>query len=77
MANFKEAKELFRDVVDVKKYIPLPSSEHTKELLLNAINQKEKMILLTGEAGSGKSLILQSIYSETKDKNIFCFKSLS
>ena len=71
MANFKEAKELFRDVVDVKKYIPLPSSEHTKELLLNAINQKEKMILLTGEAGSGKSLILQSIYSETKDKNIF------
>ena len=72
MVNFSEVKELFRDIVDVNKYIPLPSSENIKKILLNAINQKEKMILLTGEAGSGKSLLLKSIYYDLKEeKDIF------
>jgi len=69
--KFIKAKELFRDVVDVKSYIPLPSSEKVKFDLINAINQKEKMIILTGEAGSGKSLLLNSVYNELKNKHIF------
>ena len=68
MAKFNEAKELFRDVVDLNFYIPLASSEKTKNDLINAIEQKEKMILLTGEAGSGKSLLLKKIFSELKTK---------
>ena len=68
MAKFNEAKELFRDVVNLDFYIPLSSSEKTKNDLINAIEQKEKMILLTGEAGSGKSLILKKIYAELKNK---------
>ena len=72
MVNFNEAKELFRDVVDVKNYIPLASSERIKMDLLRAITQKEKMILLTGEAGSGKSLLLKTIFYELKEqKDIF------
>ena len=72
MANFSEAKELFRDIVEVDKYIPLPSREKIKYDLIDAINEKEKMLLLTGEAGSGKSLLLKSIYFELKEsKNIF------
>lgn len=72
MANFSEAKDLFRDIVDVKRYIPLPTSERIKLELLDAIEEKEKLILLTGDAGSGKSLILKSIYEDLKDKkNIF------
>jgi len=68
LAKFNEAKELFRDVVNLDFYIPLSSSEKTKNDLINAIEQKEKMILLTGEAGSGKSLILKKIYAELKNK---------
>jgi type II secretory pathway predicted ATPase ExeA len=72
LAKFAEAKELFRDVVDIKNYIPLSSSEKTKIDLLSAISQKEKMILLTGDAGSGKSLLLRSVYEELKkEKKVF------
>ena len=71
MDKFIKAKNLFRDIVDVKSYIPLPSSEKVKYDLIEAINQKEKMILLTGEAGSGKSLLLNSVYEELEDKHIF------
>ncbi len=75
MADFSGAKELFRDIVDISKYIPLPSSEKIKTDLLSAIAQKERMILLTGEAGSGKSLLLKSIYNQLKDKKDIFFIS--
>jgi len=72
LENFSEAKELFRDVVDVNNYIPLASIEKLKIDLINAINQKEKMIFLSGPAGSGKSMILKSIYANLKNKkNVF------
>jgi type II secretory pathway predicted ATPase ExeA len=72
LANFKLAKEVFRDVVDLKFYVPLSAVEKTKKDLVSAIYQKEKMIFVTGEAGSGKSMILKSIYNELKQKlNIF------
>ena len=67
MVKFNEAKELFRDIVDPEKYIPLTSSEKVKIDLLNAIYQKEKMILLTGEAGLGKSLLLKTVYEQLKN----------
>jgi type II secretory pathway predicted ATPase ExeA len=70
--SLSEAKELFRDVVDVSNYIPLASIEKLKIDLMNAINQKEKMIFLSGPAGSGKSMILKAIYYSLKDKkNVF------
>lgn len=68
MAKFTEAKELFRDIVDPEQYIPLTSSEKIKIDLLNAIYQEEKMILLTGEAGLGKSLLLKTVYMQLKSK---------
>jgi type II secretory pathway predicted ATPase ExeA len=72
LENFSLIKELFRDVVDVKNYIPLASIEKLKIDLINAINQNEKMIFLSGPAGSGKSMILKSIYNSLKnEKNIF------
>jgi type II secretory pathway predicted ATPase ExeA len=72
LINFTELKDLFKDVVDVNNYIPLASSEKLKIDLTNAIDQKEKLIFLSGEAGSGKSMILNTIYTNLKDeKNIF------
>jgi type II secretory pathway predicted ATPase ExeA len=68
LEQFSDVKELFRDVVDLKNYVPLSSSEKKKVDLMTAIEQKEKMILLTGEAGSGKSLLLRRVYEELKEK---------
>jgi len=72
LANFNKAKEVFRDVVDLKFYVPLSAVEKTKNDLLNALDKKEKMIFITGEAGSGKSMILKSVYNSLKnEKNVF------
>jgi len=72
LANFVRAKEVFRDVVDLKYYVPLSAIEKTKKDLLGALSQKEKMIFVTGEAGSGKSMILKYVYEQLKhNKNIF------
>ena len=71
MVNFNRAKEVFRDVVDLKLYVPLSAVEKTKNDLLNALGQREKMIFITGEAGSGKSMILKSVYNNLKnEKNV-------
>jgi len=75
LVKFIEAKNLFRDIVDPQEYIPLTSSEKIKIDLLSGINQKEKMILLTGEAGSGKSLLLRSVYEQLKIKQDVFFVS--
>ncbi len=66
--NFSKARELFRDVVDLNNYVPLQSSEKTKLDLIRAIKQKEKMVFLMSEAGSGKSMMLNLIYEEYNEK---------
>lgn len=73
MANLSKAKEVFRDVVDLRLYVPLSAVEKTKKDLLSALGQKEKMIFLTGEAGSGKSMILKTVYNTLKEhhNNVF------
>jgi len=75
LADFKQARELFRDVVELELYVPLPSQEKVKIDLMSAINQRDKIILLTGEAGSGKSMLLKKIYEELKEKQILFFIS--
>jgi len=72
LEKLNRAKELFRDVVDVKNYVPFSRAEKLKIDLISAIEQKEKMIFLYGLAGSGKSMILKSIYEQLKiKKNVF------
>jgi len=65
--KYKEAKEFFKDVIDVDLYIPLISSQKIEIDIKYAISEKEKLVLLSGEAGSGKSFILNKIYEDLKD----------
>jgi DNA transposition AAA+ family ATPase len=67
--SFKRAKEVFKDVVDLNLYVPLSNIEKTKKDLLTAIDQKEKMIFISAEAGRGKSVILRSVYEVLKYKS--------
>ena len=71
MVNFKKARELFRDVVETNNYVPLFTLEKVQSDLLNAIDKKEKMIFLTGEAGSGKSMILKRVFEQLKNQKVF------
>ena len=71
MVNFKKAREVFRDVVETDNYVPLFTLEKVQSDLLNAIDKKEKMIFLTGEAGSGKSMILKRVFEELKSEKVF------
>ena len=73
MEEYVKAKEVFRDIVDLKYYVPLITTEKTKKDLLYAVSQKEKMIFLSGEAGSGKSMILKNVYKilQSKEKVFF------
>jgi type II secretory pathway predicted ATPase ExeA len=65
--SYKEARELFKDIIDVELYIPLISSQKIEIDIKYAISQKDKIVLLSGEAGSGKSFILNKIYEDLKD----------
>ena len=65
--DFKEAKELFRDKIDTSLYVPL--SQKTEIDLTYGIYEKEKMILIFGEAGNGKSFLMRRIYENLKSKD--------
>jgi type II secretory pathway predicted ATPase ExeA len=65
---FNKAKELFRDKVDISLYVPL--SKKLEIDMMYAISEKEKMILLYGEAGTGKSFLINKAYNTLKEKEI-------
>ena len=71
MVNFKQAREVFRDVVEINNYVPLITLEKVQNDLLSAIDKKEKMIFLSGKAGSGKSMILRKVFEELKSEKVF------
>jgi type II secretory pathway predicted ATPase ExeA len=71
--SYIEAKELFRDIIDVDLYIPLISSQKIEIDIKYAIQQRDKIILLSGEAGSGKSFILNKIYDDLKNEEDIVF----
>jgi len=58
--NFKEIKELFRDKIDTNLYVPLAQKAEID--LTYAIREKEKIILVYGDAGSGKSFLIRKTY---------------
>jgi len=70
--NFKEVKKLFRDEIDINLYVPL--SQKLEIDLTYAIYEKEKMILIFGEAGSGKSFLIKKIFLNLSEKDDNDFK---
>jgi len=68
--DFKSVKEIFRDKIDINLYVPL--SQKMEIDLTYAIYEKEKMILIFGEAGNGKSFLMNKVHHnllEKKDKD--------
>jgi 4-hydroxy-tetrahydrodipicolinate synthase len=64
--DFYKARELFRDKVDTSLYVPLFEKKEID--LAYAIHEKEKMVLIYGDAGNGKSFLMRKIFEGLKDK---------
>jgi len=60
------AKECFIDEINLDSYIELPASVMAYEELEMAFEKPFKLMLLYGEPGTGKSLLLKRIYEKKK-----------
>ncbi len=74
---FTHAKECFIDTEDAKRFINLDKSVYYLEKLKESVKKPLKMILLYGEPGIGKSILLNRLYLDLskKDPNIHIFLS--
>ncbi len=62
MQSFIDAKNAFIDEVRVDDYIGLEGSRIVYDSLVDSLDRNIKMILLYGEPGTGKTLMLNRIY---------------
>ncbi len=66
MSYYDIAKECFVDEINLENYIELPGSMVAYEELEMAFDKPFKLMLLYGEPGTGKSLLLSRIYDKKK-----------
>ena len=66
MSCYDIAKECFIDEINLNRYIDLPTSVMAYEELEMAFDKPFKLVLLYGEPGTGKSLLLKRIYEKKK-----------
>ena len=65
---YRNAKEVFQDIVDSKDYVQLDRSMAIYHSLKEAIQKPLKMILVFGKPGTGKSMMLNKLYKELSPK---------
>ncbi len=72
MSKYKDLQSIFIDRIEVSQYIGLDTSILFYNKLLESIQKPLKMILLYGKPGTGKSVLINKIYHDAKDKrNVF------
>ncbi len=67
-SRYEQVKSVFTDSIDTNDFIQLDNSTIFYNKVLASIDKPLKMILLFGEPGTGKSILLNKIYSDLKDK---------
>lgn len=79
MSKFSKAKDLFIDErTDDTRYIALESSERSYNALKELVRKPLKMILLFGLPGTGKSMLMQRVYSTlSRTMTIYYFNTPS
>jgi len=67
--DFVKLKELFRDKIDTNLYVPL--FQKIEIDLSYAIKEREKIILVFGESGNGKTFLTKKVYEVLEKKGEF------
>lgn len=67
-SDFSKSKASFIDTTDTSQFVNIDRSLIYLEKLKDLASKPLKMILLYGEPGSGKSILLRKMYEELRDK---------
>ncbi|MCH9741359.1 MAG: ATP-binding protein [Epsilonproteobacteria bacterium] len=67
-SKYSEIKNIFIDSVDSNNYVDLESLSFNYQVLEESLDKPLKMILLFGRPGTGKSMTLNKLYVNHKDK---------
>jgi len=67
-SRYTTAKDVFIDSIELENYIELKTSQAAYERLVESMDKPLKMILLFGKPGTGKSILLNRISTQLKDK---------
>ncbi len=69
MSKYRDLQEIFLDQIEVSQYIGLDTSILFYNKLLESIAKPLKMILLYGRPGTGKSVLLNKVYHDLKERD--------
>jgi len=67
-SRYVSAKNVFIDSIDLDDYIELDASSRAYQQLEQSIDKPLKMILLFGRPGTGKSILLNRLHENLKEK---------
>ena len=74
MGDYENSKDCFVDIVDINQYINVPNTKVAYDRVKEGLDEDFKIILLHGNPGTGKSMLLSRLYAEQKElREIYYF----